>query len=158
MRPVLLYLALVGLPILAVCGLLHMGERLSAPVSVAGTWSAQLSFPESLAGDPMISPGVKVLTISQSGPQVFLTFDDERKTTLAGKINETAIYAGVLDGAAIKTGTNRPTAISFHGRVNRQTEPDQLSGVLILDRGPVRTEIPLTALRLNGSPIVKETH
>ena len=43
MKPILLYLILVGLPVLGIFGLLRAGQKLSAPISLFGTWNAQLN-------------------------------------------------------------------------------------------------------------------
>src|SRR6267378_4265967 len=94
MRAVLLYLVLVGLPVLGIFGLLRVGQTLSAPISLAGRWNAQLSVASPLGssvGDPLIHPGPTVLSITQSGPQVFLTFDDIQKTTLIGNVQDLTI-------------------------------------------------------------------
>ena len=150
MRAVLLYLVLVGLPVLGICGLLRVGQTLSAPISLAGRWNAQLSVASPLGssvGGPLIHPGPTVLSISQSGSQVFLTFDDIQKTTLIGNIQDLTIDASFIPESATDTSGSATTTIYFQGRIDRQTEPNRLLGVLKFDRGPVRTELPLTALR-----------
>ena len=152
MKPVLLYLVLVGIPILGILGLLQVGQTLSAPISVAGTWNAQLSLPsqlDSAAGDPLIHPGPTLLNISQSGPDLLIAFDDDQKTTLVGHVRDMTIDASFFrDGRAATNSTSSATrTIDFHARVDRQTEPDRLVGVLIFEDGPSRTEVPLTATR-----------
>src|SRR5205814_10629530 len=82
MRVVLLYLGLVGLPVLGILVLLQVGQTLSAPISLAGTWNAQLSpKSEATAADLGLLPRPMVLTITQSGSVVFLVFDDVKRTT-----------------------------------------------------------------------------
>jgi len=150
MKPVLLYLVLVGIPILGILGLLQVGQTLSAPISVAGTWNAQLSLPsqlDSAAGDPLIHPGPTLLNISQSGPRLFLAFNDDQKTTLVGNVQDMTIDASVFRDGRANSSSLAATIIHFHGKVNRQTEPDRLVGVLIFEDGPSRTEVPLTATR-----------
>jgi hypothetical protein len=90
-----------------------------------------------------MNSGPTLLNIFQSGPNVFLAFDDIQKTTLVGSVQDRTIDANVLGdqrGAAT-------TKIHFHGRVDRQTEPDRLVGLLIFGDGPSRTEVPLSAVR-----------
>ncbi|HMG74276.1 MAG TPA: hypothetical protein VK582_12310 [Pyrinomonadaceae bacterium] len=152
MKPILLYLILVGLPILGIFGLLRAGQKLSAPISLSGTWSTQLdleSLPCSSVRDPRIHPGLTTLSITQSGPHVFLTFDNIRKTTLTGNVQDLMIYASFIPEGADQASTSGsvPTAIYFHGTVDRQTAPNRLLGVLSFNCGPVQTEVPLTALR-----------
>ena len=150
MRAVLLYLVLVGLPVLGILGLLRVGQTLSAPTSLAGSWNAQLNVPGppgSSAGDPLVHPGPTVLSITQSGPRVFLTFDDIQKTTLIGSVQGLLIYASFIPERATDASGAVTTAVHFRGRVDRQTEPDQLLGALIFNRGQMRTEVPLIAIR-----------
>jgi hypothetical protein len=149
-KPVLLYLTLVGLPILGILGLLRAGQNLSAPISVAGTWEAQLSFPNPPPDEPTIRPGPKVLTISQSGTHLFLAFDE--KTKLVGSIDDKTISAALSDGpGSTNTLSLSPTAIYFRGRIHRGTESDQLLGVITFAQGTLRTEVPLTASRQRGT-------
>jgi hypothetical protein len=156
MRPILLYLSLVGIPVLGILGLLRMGQTLSAPVSLAGTWSAQLSLPDphdSPGGDPLLHSGSTILSVSQSGPHLLISFDDNQRTTLVGNVHDVMINASALRPVATATteiSTSRPTAIYFHARVDHQTEPDRLLGILIFDDGASRTEMPFTAIRQGG--------
>jgi hypothetical protein len=152
MRSVLLYLVLVGMPVLGILGLLRVGQKLSAPISLAGPWNAQLSLPsqpDSAAGDSLSDPGPILLNISQSGPNLFLAFDDDQKTTLVGKVQDTTIDASVFRDRRGPTNTSSSATIiiHFHGRVDRQTQRDRLVGVLIFQDGSSRTEVPLSARR-----------
>lgn len=151
MKPILLYVGLVGIPILGILGLLQMGQRLSAPISLAGKWSAQLTPPNSheFAGeDSLLRPGPTTLNITQSGPNLLLSFEQDPKSTFAGNIRDVTIDAGMVRQGATPTRTSNGTiAIYFHGRVDHQTKPDRLVGVLIFEDGSSRTEVPLTAIR-----------
>ena len=152
MRPVLLYLVLVGIPVLGILGLLQVGQTLSPPISLAGTWNAQLSLPsqlDSAAGDPLMDPGPILLNISQSGPDLFLAFDDDQETTLVGNVKDRTIDASVFRDPRGPTTTpsSATIIIHFHGTVDRQTGPDRLVGVLIFEDGPSRTEVSLSAIR-----------
>lgn len=154
MRAVFLYLVLVGFPVLGILGLLRVGQTLSAPSSLAGRWNAQLGVPTSLvssAGDPLIHPGATILSITQSGPQVLLTFDDIQKQPLIGTVQDSVIYARFVPESASDTSGLATAAIYFQGRIDRQTDQARLLGVLTFDRGPVRTEVPLTAVRQSES-------
>lgn len=151
MRTALLYLILVGLPVLGILELLHVGQGLSAPISLAGKWNAHLvpQNPRALAGeDSLLLPGPITLTITQSGPNLLLTFEEDPKTTFVGNIRDVTIDAGMIrEGATAPRTSNGAIPIYFHARVERQTEPDSLVGVLIFEDGPSRTEVPLTAMR-----------
>jgi hypothetical protein len=161
MRAVLLYVVLVGLPVLGILGLLRVGQTLSAPISLAGTWNAKLDLPkrtDSQMEDPSIARAEAVLSIAQSGSRLSFTFDD-RKTVLVGNIEDMRIEAASPDAPKSEHASSVATSvIYFRGRVNRQTAPDQLVGVLILDQGAVRTEVPLVAMRVSGPRMIRETH
>ncbi len=151
MRPILLYLVLVGLPVLGTLGLLQVGQNLVAPISLAGKWSAQLTPPNpcGLSDEVSLLPaGPTTLSITQSGPNLLISFEDDSKSTFAGNIREVIIDAGMVSQHATAIHTSKGTvAIYFHARVDRQSEPDRLLGALILDNGSLRTEVPLTAIR-----------
>jgi hypothetical protein len=150
MRVVLLYLGLVGLPVLGIFGLLQVGQTLSAPISLAGTWNAQFSpDSESTAADPGL-PRPMVLTITQSGSDVILVFDDDQRTTLVGKIQGATIDASAIrqDGTTANDAAdfgNIPR--SFRASIDWRAEPRRLVGVLVVDRGRLQTEVPILAVR-----------
>jgi|SRR5882672_8663517 len=153
MKSILLYLLLVGVPLLGIVGLLQVGQSLAAPISLAGKWTAQLvpAQPQGLAGeDWLLGDGSTTLSITQSGPNFRLTFDDSPGTVFEGSIQDMTINASVLDrGGAATTNPSyvRTTAVAFRGRVDRQAHPDRLIGVLIFGDGPSRAEVSLTAVR-----------
>lgn len=156
MKPILLYLILVGLPILGILGLLRAGQNLAAPITLAGTWDAQLhleSPTDSSVCEAPIRPAPVVLSIKQSGQHVFLTFDDLQKTTLKGNVQDLTIYASFIPERRGLTNRSGPetTAIYFQGRVDRQTEPDRLLGVLTFNCGPVLSKVGVVASRQSGA-------
>jgi|GEM_PF-2074707 len=156
MRVVLLYLGLVGLPVLGIVGLLQVGQTLSAPISLAGTWNAQLNpESESTAADPGLLPQPMVLTITQSGPDVVLVFDDNQRTTLVGKIEGATIDATALghDGTTATYAADfGSTPRSFRASIDCRAEPRRLVGVLVVDRGRLHAEVPIVAVRRDKVP------
>jgi len=151
MRVALLYLGLVGLPVLGILGLLQVGRTLSAPISLAGTWNAQLGpNSDSTASGPGLLAEPMVLTIKQSGSHVILVFDDNQRTTLVGKIQ-----GGTIDATALRhDGTTATYAAdfgntprSFRASIDCQAEPNRLAGVLVIDRGGLHVEVPVVAVR-----------
>jgi len=66
MRSFLIYLGMVGVPVLGLAGILRLGRDLRAPASVGGEWRLEQPFP----GAPT---GARTLVISQSGPHLSLT-------------------------------------------------------------------------------------
>lgn len=150
MKSILLYVVLVGIPLLGIVGLLQVGQSLSAPVSLAGKWDAQLfpAQPQDSAPQMLLRAGPTIVSITQSGPNLRLSFDDPPSTILEGSIRDLTVSASVLNRrAAAATNPSNFTPIAFRARVERQTPADRLVGVLIVDEGSVRTELPLTAIR-----------
>jgi hypothetical protein len=154
MKAILLYMILVGVPVLGILGLLRVGQRVSAPISLVGKWSAQLTppNPQDLAGDDsLLRPGSTSLRISQSGSHLLLSFGDGQNTTFVGNIQDMTINAGLVrKGDTGPDRSDRTTAAKLNARVDRQTDPDRLVGIVIFDYGSISTEVLLTATRQNG--------
>jgi len=153
MKSILLYVVLVGLPLLGIVGLLQVGQSLSAPISLAGKWNVQLvpaqpQGPARQDGVLRASPGT--LSITQSGPNLRLSFDHTPSPTFEGSIRDVTINATVLDRrtAAMPNPANYTAApIAFRATVDRQARPERLFGILIFGDGPSRAEVRLTATR-----------
>lgn len=136
MKAVLHYIFLVGLPILGVVGLLKLGSTLQAPASIGGTWLLQWQN-DSLANcgnlfDSAVSP---LLTISQSGTHLVLELNTLEKTSLKATFNDLTITTN---------GSGAETAV-FQATVDRQSEPNQLTGTLTLPQCP--TPLSLVGIR-----------
>lgn len=75
MKSLLLYICFVGIPVLGIWGLLQVGRNLSAPTSLSGKWSVQLSRPDqdnSLPDNTLLPPGPTILKITQSNLSILL--------------------------------------------------------------------------------------
>jgi len=155
MKAVLQYVVLVGIPVLIVVGLLQIGEHfLRAPASVGGAWELEL-MPQSVndlsCGDLPFQADQPVLTISQSGPQLRLSFNDEHHTTLAGQLKDLTITAEVV-------APSRPaeSPLALRATVDRQTEPNRFQGTLTA--APCGTTLSLTATRRPESDQLTGNH
>jgi Kef-type K+ transport system membrane component KefB len=88
----LTYVGLVGLPLLALVGLLRAGSTLKPPTSVGGPWNVDADF-STLSSAPCGSLFTDVsqpaFAITQSGQQLTLTINNPQKTTLAAKLDGT---------------------------------------------------------------------
>jgi hypothetical protein len=86
MRSMLLYLVLVGAPLLGLLGILQAGERIVPPRSVGGVWELDAESARRLAA-PCLSLAFKKepaeLVVSQSGTHLRLTFADRSRSSLA---------------------------------------------------------------------------
>jgi len=148
MKAVLLYLALVGIPVLAVLGILQLGRGLTAPIAVAGTWNIEKNSPitnDSSCSALPISSDKPVLTITQSGSHLQLMFNDTDRTTLTGELHEQTI-------STANTPSQGQDAIGLEARVDRQAEPDSLQGVLTFRECPSRKAVTFTATHQNPVP------
>jgi len=103
MRSVLLYLSLVGLPIVGMVGALHLGQEMRAPASVAGAWRVELS---GAAGDPhrrddAPPPEPPALYITQSGPHIVISACGGKRVAAVGELREMTLTA-VGDGLQVR--------------------------------------------------------
>lgn len=143
-KAILQYTALVGLPVVIVFVLLRIGEHsLKAPASVGGAWELELtpqSASEPPCGDLPFHTDESVLTISQSGPQLVLAFNDKNHTTLAGRLTDFSIAAEASNPSA-----PAEPQWTLLATVDRQAEPDRFQGTLTV--ASCGTTISLNATR-----------
>jgi hypothetical protein len=95
MRSVLLYISMVGLPIVGMVAALHLGRGLAAPASVAGVWRVELVEP---AGgiqrcNEAAAPAPPSLQIIQSGRRIAISVGEEKKVAAVGEIREATLTA-----------------------------------------------------------------
>src|SRR3982074_2129044 len=131
-NPILLYVSLVIFPVAGVFGIVRLGKRLRAPRAVRGVWRIDPteSAPRTLAcaglaasSDPLM------LTVSQSGPHLILTFGDDHRVELVGDINGEVVSAESSSATTAIDRESRP-AIHLQAIVDRQAGSDRLHGVL----------------------------
>jgi len=142
MRSIFLYVLLVGIPVIAVSGVLRVGQRLRPPIFVGGTWNVEWSDigAVSACGESLIRSDRTVLTISQSGSRLLLTLDDENRTTLQGEISNTTITAttAVPGPTELLDGHMRGNAlIHVQAAVERESGSERLLGALTFDDCPL---------------------
>ena len=136
MRSVLLYLLLVGVPVLAVSEVLRAGRRLRPPVFVEGTWNlehASSTSADPSCGDALINADPTVLTISQSGRHLLLTLNDANRTTFAGQIRGETITATTARLASQSSPDDRGwtgASIEMRATVERGGDSDRILGAL----------------------------
>lgn len=120
MKTLLLYLALVGLPLLGLTGILYLGERLVPPRGVGGTWELTLdSRAEATTACVRREDhsGHAELVMLQSGSRLEMRFSDEAQTRMAG-----TIHADSIQGRARGAG---PPACAGEGRLRLQARVQQ---------------------------------
>ena len=117
MKSVFLYLFLVGIPVMAIAGILHYGGGLEAPPSIGGTWQLALSVSAGAGPACIDVPVGTALEISQSGVYLLLTLKDPLNAQLSGRLDHARVEA-VGGLAAAGSCAGHPLAL----RADLQTE------------------------------------
>jgi hypothetical protein len=81
----------VGIPLLILIGTLRAGADLSAPSAVSGDWTVEPA-PNKCA-EPLANASQPALSIFQTGSNLLIAFNDPRKTTLSGKLEDGSVTA-----------------------------------------------------------------
>jgi hypothetical protein len=108
MRSILLYISLVGAPIVGMVGAIHLGRGLTAPASAGGVWRVELN---GLTGDirrcnDTPTPEPLALQIIQSGRRIAISVGDEKKIAAVGELRESTLTA-VGDRLEVNAGLHR---------------------------------------------------
>ncbi|MCC6642500.1 MAG: hypothetical protein IT386_15175 [Deltaproteobacteria bacterium] len=93
MKIVLLYLVLVGLPVLGVVGILRLGGRLGAPPDIGGVWRAEIA-PAAQLVPPCVelAPDAPAFDVEQSGVHADVTLNDPARTRLEAILRGTRLW------------------------------------------------------------------
>jgi hypothetical protein len=123
MKSAIIYIVSVGGCVLAIIGLLYLGDGLEAPRSVGGTWAIEASGGCDAAPIAKAEPALK---ISQSGPRLEIDLGDDARTVLHGD----------LEGAHVTAESRHregdPARVRMAGDVEKGagSERDRLRGTL----------------------------
>lgn len=94
MKSVLLYLALVGLPMLGVLGVLRLGRHLEAPPDVGGVWRAEIAPAVQLVPPCVeLTPEATAFDVVQSGRHAGVTLNDPARTRLEADLQGIRLWA-----------------------------------------------------------------
>lgn len=99
---ILAYLVLVALPVLGLVGVLRSGRNLVAPTSVGGPWRIQADSNKLAAlpcGMPLATGTDAGFTISQSGKNFTMNFNNSLMSVSSGEIQELNVKATILPSA-----------------------------------------------------------
>jgi len=109
-RLIAAYVSLVGLPALALIGVLRTGGRLTAPPFIGGAWTVESDM-KALAAIPcagaVIHGQAPVLAISQSGGYLYAGLGDPADTSLAGSVEGREIAIRISNTTAVAAGLCR---------------------------------------------------
>lgn len=131
---VIAYVLLVGIPLLALAGVLRSGRSLKAPFSVDGVWKVDADAshaPASGCGDLLSAMAASPLSISQSGTSLVIGIGAGRTTTgnLDGKTVR-AQFGGTVNSTSAGCGDH---SFALAATLDPLTEPRTLSGKLSVD-------------------------
>lgn len=138
MRALRLYLPLVGLPAIALVGVLRAGERLSAPPGIHGRWSVRRIVLEPPLSSPRptdagcstaAADSIRRLVITQSGPRADVAMIDAEGTVVGRAALQVrpGIAVGAIRDASAAAGCSSIGVLSlgFTGAV-----PDTIRATL----------------------------
>lgn len=154
---VVVYLFLVGIPLLGLLAILRAGESLTPPQSVGGSWKLEADFSplaNKACRDLLLNVKQPFLSISQSGPSVVLTLNNPERTTLPGTLQNSSISAGVgptTDPAHDSADCIDPHAIRLRAEIAREAGDRILIGTLSIAGCPGCAPVPFRAQRQSSS-------
>lgn len=129
------YILLVALPLACLGAVFKAGRKLTAPVSIDGTWNleADLSQISSLACGKALNTLGSTFVISQSGKNFILT-PQGAKVEAAGSIDGTELKARVLRSAdATKEDACAAPEILLQASIDPKAHPKTLTGTISAD-------------------------
>lgn len=136
-RLVISYVLLVGIPLLGVVGILGAGRRLTAPISVAGSWDFQIDPSATQARSCVAGLGFThptLLEISQSGQYLTLTLNSQPKVGLQGTLQGKAVAANLI--SPVEASCDGTAGLSLSAEINPKAVPRSMSGNLKFDGCP----------------------
>jgi hypothetical protein len=137
------YILFVGVPLLALVGILRAGRHLTAPVALHGNWSVQADF-HPWQGVPcgalLINSQPLLLRIDQSGRNLTLTLNDPARTALPGTLDGFSLSTTFSAGRGGTAPAPRPDAgclgsqsLRIQATVYQHEKQRSLAGTFNLD-------------------------
>ena len=151
------YACLVGIPLLGLIGIVHVGQGRNAPASVGGSWNVAGDF-AAWAGKPcadlLAAGGQPTLNISQSGSMLSIALGDAQAARLNGTIQGSTLTAGANPESP---GTSRGSSscdASIRMKATASKDGDQrtLTGTLQLNTCASCAPVAFRAVRQDTQP------
>jgi hypothetical protein len=144
---IIAYILLVGLPVLALVGVLKTGRGMVAPISLDGTWTLQAD-PSRLASLPCgKSLTTSDLSISQSGANFTLSLTNGQKSTASGVLVGTTFKASLSPSLSDDTNCDRGRELALLATVDSTATPRSLTGTISLNDCPTCKPVEFRAFR-----------
>jgi hypothetical protein len=141
LKAVLLYLVLVGTPVLGLLAILRAGERIAAPRHLAGVWELSPEAAGRMAA-PCLSLPSQELVLVQSGRYVEMRFG-RSGSSFQAKLEGDSL-AGTL---ILPEGASCQGAVELRARVVSDAGRDRLLGQLVHDACTTCPETDFAAVR-----------
>ena len=152
------YIIFVGIPLLALVGILRAGKHLTAPVALHGNWSVQADFGPWQGvpcGALLINSQPLLVRIDQSGSNLTLTLNDPAKTALPATIEGFSLSTTFSTGRGGTAPAPRPDdgclgsqSLRIQAAVNQHEKQRSLAGTFRLDGCASCPPIAFSATRL----------
>lgn len=141
------YVLLVGVPLLGVIGNLHLGRKLSAPISVDGVWDITIA--ALLTNDdcaPSLSARSLVLAIAQSGNHLLISSSADLMNGVDGQIDGRKVTAVSLPLTGNNENRCADTKVSLSADID-STRPVAMDGELSVEGCSACPPLRFTALK-----------
>ena len=151
MKTILIYVLLVGAPLLGLLGILRAGERIVPPRHVGGGWAAEPALAAALraACPDLVFPAAgPALDVSQSGTRAVVTLNDPAATALDARLDGDALTAATEEGSAACGGRGLRLAATLR----EDADAPRLDGALSVPGCPSCAPVRFRAARLPATP------
>jgi hypothetical protein len=157
-KALLLYFALVGLPLLGVVGVLRLGKSSIAPPSISGEWQLDgelRSNDETPCASTLGGFRRASMTISQSGKFLEVTLPNENRDLLRGSLTGNEFRA---EARPALFGDDVFQLLRLSGRIEDEGDGLSLHGVLSMPRRVDCVPVPFRAFRSQNLESNRELH
>jgi hypothetical protein len=130
-----IYVLLVGLPLLGLAGVLRSGRGLRAPISVDGVWrfrTDSANLPAGGCGQPLASLQDSLVTISQSGKGLVVSLNNGAPAAGSGVIEGTTLNATVPlpETSANAPGCASDNLLTLRATIDPKADPRSMQGTI----------------------------
>ncbi len=135
MRLIILYILLVGAMLAGLLEILHVGEKMKAPIDVSGNWTIEKQTQSKIQSNCMniiFSKHNAGFNIEQSGKFLELTFSDASNTKLEGELeNDSLKFIGTVpSGSGISKSCGNKLQVELKLKlIKKASSPEEFIGV-----------------------------
>lgn len=153
MKTIFIYTVLVGIMFAGILEILHIGEKIKAPIDVNGNWIVYNDNSEGFSSDslPINLPKKNAeISIEQSGKHLVLTFNDANKSELNGKLEKNRMFFSRIYpvSPSLKLSCGSSTKVEVILDIDQyKDKPEQLSGIFRMPDCKIFEEIHFNAIK-----------